>query len=65
MFGFYFSSTELRVEKEVPAYPTMSFIAEIGGSLGLFIGFSFLTIWDCMEIMIERIRNTKKYFVYF
>ena len=27
-------------------YPELSFIAEFGGSLGLFLGLSFLGLWD-------------------
>ena len=28
-----------------------SLISEIGGSLGLFLGFSFLTLWDAVEFL--------------
>ena len=44
MFGY--SSNSLTIKKEALVYPFMSFFAELGGSLGLFLGFSFLTIWD-------------------
>ena len=36
-------------EEEVLVYPFQSFIAEFGGSLGLFLGFSFMTIWDGLK----------------
>ena len=34
------------VEKEELLYPQSTLVAEVGGSLGLFLGFSFITIWD-------------------
>ena len=62
--GFTFASTDVKVEKESLVYPAVSFISELGGSLGLFVGFSFLTLWDCFEYIVNRgkaynIINTK------
>ena len=38
-------------ETERYDYPLESMVAELGGTLGLFIGFSFMMIWDgCQEI---------------
>ena len=54
MVQFKFASTEVKVEKEVYAYPVISFIGELGGSLGLFIGFSFLTILDCFDFLVDK-----------
>ena len=54
MFTNSFDSTEGRLEKEVWAYPVISFIAEMGGSLGLFIGVSFLSVWDFLEFIFDR-----------
>ena len=34
------------VETEELLYDLSSFIAEVGGILGLFLGFSFMAIWD-------------------
>ena len=48
-----FDYTEARQEKEVWAYPAISFIAEMGGSLGLFIGVSFLSVWDFGEYVFD------------
>ena len=48
-----FDSTEGRLEKEVWAYPFISFIAEMGGSLGIFIGVSFLSVWDFWEYVFD------------
>ena len=38
--------------KEVEVYPLESFISEFGGALGLFIGFSFMMIWDLIEMLL-------------
>ena len=45
-FGVGFSSTEISIEEEHWVYPEMSFLAEFGGALGMFLGFSFIMIWD-------------------
>ena len=37
------------VETEELLYGLSSFIAEVGGTLGLFLGFSVMAIWDGME----------------
>ena len=34
------------MEREELLYPSSSFLAEVGGTLGLFLGVSFITIWD-------------------
>ena len=35
-----------QVLREEEVYPILSFVADIGGILGLFIGFNFLLVWD-------------------
>ena len=39
-------STEFTLEEEEFIYPFISFVAEFGGALGLFLGFSFFMVWD-------------------
>ena len=34
------------IEKEELLYPSSTMVAEVGGTLGLFLGVSFMTIWD-------------------
>ena len=44
--GFWAATGKTQVEEEVLLYPFTSLVAEFGGSLGLFLGFSFMTIWQ-------------------
>ena len=46
VFAFAYSNTEFVVYEEALLYPLASFMAEVGGSLGLFLGFSLLGLWD-------------------
>ena len=48
-FAVSFSTTEILVLEEVYIYPLLSCISEMGGALGLFLGFSFLMIWDSIS----------------
>ena len=34
------------MEKEELLYPSSTLVAEVGGTLGLFLGVSFMTLWD-------------------
>ena len=43
------------MEKEQLIYPLTSLVAEFGGTLGLFLGFSFMTVWDTLLFLEERI----------
>ena len=38
-------------------YPIESFVSEFGGALGLFLGFSFLNIWDFIVYFLTFIDN--------
>ena len=52
-----FDSTEGRLEKEVWAYPVISFIGDMGGSLGMFLGVSFLSVWDLWEYVFDKYKQ--------
>lgn len=41
-----FSSNAVTMKEQTLIYPFESFLAEFGGCLGLFIGISFLSLWD-------------------
>ena len=49
---FVYASTQLIVKEEAELYPLNSFIAEVGGALGLFFGFSFVGLWNLFLSMI-------------
>ena len=53
-----FGSPKVTVEKEGWSYSTLSFVADCGGLLGLFIGFNFVMIWDLIVIVYEKIKST-------
>ena len=45
-FSLWAVSENTRVATEQLVYPVSSLIAEFGGSLSLFLGVSFVTLWD-------------------
>ena len=49
VFALSSVSMYTRVETEKLIYPLSSLVAEFGGTLGLFIGFSFMTLWDGVQ----------------
>ena len=51
-----FGSRKVTVKKEVWAYTNLSFVADCGGVLGLFIGFNFMMIWDWIVIIFKKIK---------
>ena len=42
----WMTTTEVTVETEVLLYTWTHLVADVGGTLGLFLGFSFMTLWD-------------------
>ena len=49
------TSTDIVSRTEQKIYPFASFVAEFGGALGLFLGFSFFMIWDGMISIIQTL----------
>ena len=58
--NFIMASTVLNKKKETYVYPVISFVSEIGGSLGLFVGFSFLSIWDWFDPIFDSLLSKKR-----
>ena len=48
--AFWAASHKTHIEEEVLIYPFTSLVAEFGGSLGLFLGFSFITVWHEIRV---------------
>ena len=44
----------VEVLTEEKAYPLLSLVADVGGVLGLFIGFNFLMIWDWIVMGLQK-----------
>ena len=38
---------------QVLIFPTSSLLAEIGGTLGVFLGFSFIAVWDGLQQVLK------------
>ena len=55
-----FGSTTLHIEREQEAFPFPSLVADCGGTLGLFIGFNFLMIWDFFRFLVKLGWNKMK-----
>ena len=49
------SKTTEKLDEEL-MYPFISFLGEFGGSLGLFLGASFLSIWDFVEYFALKLK---------
>ena len=52
-----FASKKIQVLKEVEAYPALSLVADVGGVLGLFIGFNFIMVWDWVVWCVEKLSS--------
>jgi hypothetical protein len=50
-----FGSGHVQVEREEETFSFESFVAECGGCLGLFLGFSFLMAWDILQIIFFKV----------
>ena len=46
LFSLNSVSNDTFVETELLVYPWTSLVAEFGGALGLFLGVSFMSLWD-------------------
>ena len=47
----YFESKSLTVEAEEQAYSFDSLVSDLGGVLGLFLGFNFLMLWELLKCL--------------
>ena len=54
-YGLWAVTKFTRIEQEILLYPFTSLLAEFGGALGLFLGFSIMTIWDGVEGILRQL----------
>ena len=59
-FQLSFAKTEAWEEREALVYEFVSFVSEFGGSLGLFLGFSFYSVWDVLELFLAVLYKQRK-----
>ena len=50
-FSLWAVSKKTNIKTEQLIYPLSSLVAEFGGTLGLFLGFSFITLWDSLPLL--------------
>ena len=50
-FSLWAVSKKTTIKTEQLVYPLSSLVAEFGGTLGLFLGFSFVTVWDSAPLL--------------
>ena len=59
-YTFLVADMEIIEEMEVYEYGFTSFLAEFGGALGLFLGFSFYSIPDWFNPFLHKIKSLRK-----
>ena len=61
---FWMLTTDITIKTEQLIYPKTSLVAEFGGTLSLFLGVSFMTLWNGIERTAQFGRDSRKYFSY-
>ena len=57
LIGFVPATNDTYVERELLVYPWTSLVAEFGGTLSLFLGLSFMSLWDGVHILERRLKS--------
>ena len=52
-----FANTDVQVVKDFYSYDAQSLIGEVGGTLGLLLGMSFMSIFDLINFAISVLEN--------
>ena len=52
-FELILANNEVTTVQEVLAYDFLTLVSNFGGSLGLFVGFSFYMLWDLILAIIN------------
>ena len=58
-FAISIVSTDVTVKTEELLYPITSFVSEYGGAFGLFLGFSFMMVWDVAFFFFQAVKKFK------
>ena len=58
--SLFYHQHEVPVKEHVYAYDHFNLIADIGGYLGLLLGYSILAFYDMLVYVIEKVACTKK-----
>ena len=58
-FQLRYGKAEANEEREIFLYDFTSFVSEFGGALGLFLGFSFFSLWDIIQPIIIFLNKRK------
>ena len=53
----WLSTPYMLLETEQYLYPFKSLVADVGGILGLFLGFSLMTVWDIIDMFTVLVHN--------
>ena len=56
----WLSTPYVLLETEQYLYPFKSLVADVGGTFGLFLGFSLMTLWEYVEILIKIVSTIMK-----
>ena len=59
-YGLWAVSKFTKTEQEILLFPFTSLLAEFGGALGLFLGFSIMTIWDGLQGVLGQMGKCVK-----
>ena len=49
----YFGSFDVQTIKEIPIYSFWGFLSTLGGALSLFLGLTFLQIFEALEFIVK------------
>ena len=60
IFSLWAVSYKTKVKTEELIYPSSSLVAEFGGILSLFLGFSFISVWDNFRLFRQLLSTLKK-----
>ena len=49
---------QIEIMQELPKYTAITFISDVGGICGIFLGISFISIFDCLiHPILKRLEN--------